>query len=67
MHVEVLPDMRMSLVVSGVWVLAVFLAFVFPRSAADIACADRPATASVYEQYKAPFLNTVAGAKSGEF
>ena len=27
---------------------------------------NRPAAAAVYEKYKAPFLNTIAGAKSKE-
>ncbi|MEM5389663.1 hypothetical protein VSR68_39875 [Paraburkholderia phymatum] len=31
-----------------------------------IASANRAAAAGVYEKYKAPFLNTIAGAKSKE-
>ena len=31
-----------------------------------IADANRPAAAGVYQKYKAPFLNTIAGAKSKE-
>ena len=31
-----------------------------------IAPANRPAAAGVYQRYKAPFLNTVAGARSKE-
>ncbi|MBP0623345.1 hypothetical protein [Cupriavidus consociatus] len=31
-----------------------------------IAVANRPAAIGVYERYKAPFLNTIAGAKSKE-
>ncbi|KHK50940.1 hypothetical protein PI87_21915 [Ralstonia sp. A12] len=31
-----------------------------------IHAADRAAAADVYQQYKAPFLNTIAGAKSKE-
>jgi len=31
-----------------------------------IAPANRPAAAGVYQRYKAPFLNTIAGAKSKE-
>lgn len=31
-----------------------------------IADADRPVAAAIYQKYKAPFLNTVAGAKSKE-
>lgn len=31
-----------------------------------IADTNRPAAAAVYEKYKAPFLNTIAGAKSKE-
>ena len=31
-----------------------------------IAPANRPAAAGVYHRYKAPFLNTIAGAKSKE-
>jgi hypothetical protein len=31
-----------------------------------IAPVNRPAAAGVYERYKAPFLNTIAGAKSKE-
>jgi hypothetical protein len=31
-----------------------------------IASANRPAAADVYQRYKAPFLNTIAGAKSKE-
>jgi hypothetical protein len=31
-----------------------------------IAPANRPAAADVYQRYKAPFLNTIAGAKSKE-
>jgi hypothetical protein len=31
-----------------------------------IAPANRPAAASVYQRYKAPFLDTIAGAKSKE-
>ncbi len=31
-----------------------------------IAAANRPAAASVYQKYKAPFLNNVTGAKSKE-
>jgi hypothetical protein len=29
-----------------------------------IADANRPAAAAIYQKYKAPFLNTIAGAKS---
>jgi hypothetical protein len=29
-----------------------------------IAHADRPAAAAIYQKYKAPFLDTIAGAKS---
>jgi hypothetical protein len=32
----------------------------------NIAAANRPAAAGVYQKYKAPFLNTVTGAKSKE-
>jgi hypothetical protein len=31
-----------------------------------IASANRPAAADVYQRFKAPFLNTIAGAKSKE-
>lgn len=31
-----------------------------------IASANRPAAAEVYQQYKLPFLNTIAGARSKE-
>jgi hypothetical protein len=31
-----------------------------------IAPANRPAAAGVYQRYKAPFLNTIAGARSKE-
>ena len=31
-----------------------------------IASANRPAAAGVYQRYKAPFLNTITGAKSKE-
>ena len=31
-----------------------------------IAAANRPAAAGVYQRYKAPFLTTIAGAKSKE-
>ncbi|MEG3791630.1 hypothetical protein V1318_16010 [Lysobacter sp. CCNWLW3] len=31
-----------------------------------IADANRPAAAAIYQKYKAPFLNTIAGAKSKE-
>lgn len=31
-----------------------------------IANVNRPAAAGIYEKYKAPFLNTIAGAKSKE-
>ncbi len=31
-----------------------------------IADANRPAVASIYQKYKAPFLNTIVGAKSKE-
>jgi hypothetical protein len=31
-----------------------------------IANANRPAAAGIYREYKAPFLNTIAGAKSKE-
>ena len=31
-----------------------------------IAPANRPAAAGVYQRYRAPFLNTIAGAKSKE-
>jgi len=31
-----------------------------------IADANRPAAAGVYQKYKAPFLNTIAGAKAKE-
>jgi hypothetical protein len=31
-----------------------------------IAAANRPAAAGVYQRYKAPFLDTIAGAKSKE-
>lgn len=31
-----------------------------------IADANRPAAAAVYQKYKAPFLNTITGAKSKE-
>ena len=31
-----------------------------------IAAANRPAAAGVYQRYKEPFLNTIAGAKSKE-
>lgn len=32
----------------------------------NVAAANRPAAAGVYQKYKAPFLATVAGAKSKE-
>ncbi|MEY6762488.1 hypothetical protein AB9B48_12560 [Kluyvera ascorbata] len=32
----------------------------------DISPANRPAAAGVYQQYKAPFLNTIAGATAKE-
>ena len=32
----------------------------------NIAAANRPAAAGVYQKYKTPFLNTVTGAKSKE-
>ena len=32
----------------------------------NIAPVNRPAAAGVYQRYKAPFLNTIAGAKSKE-
>lgn len=31
-----------------------------------IAAANRPAAAGIYQQYKAPFLDTITGAKSKE-
>ena len=32
----------------------------------NIAAANRPAAAAIYQQYKAPFLATIAGARSKE-
>lgn len=39
---------------------------VFLQVTLKIANANRPSAAAVYQKYKAPFLNTIAGAKSKE-
>ena len=38
----------------------------FMQITLKIADANRPAAAAIYQKYKAPFLNTIAGAKSKE-
>lgn len=39
---------------------------VFLQITLKIANANRPAAVAIYQKYKAPFLNTIAGAKSKE-